>query len=123
MEGDVATELAQRASGPVHLRLILQPLLAVLFAVKDGRKDAEKDAHPYISALLFKPGERRERIGEAWSSAGTVFCVAFILDCVFQYLTAGSIKALEALGIAIILCAVPYTVVRGPISRIARSKK
>jgi len=51
MENDVATELAQRVNGPFHLRLLLQPTMALLFAVRDGRKDAKEDSDPYLRRL------------------------------------------------------------------------
>ena len=122
MEGDIATELSQRASGPLHLRLLLQPLLAIFFAMKDGRNDAKEGAVPFIAALLFRHGERQGRIAHAWSSVGTVFCIALLLDCIFQYVTGGQIRLAQALGIAIILCAIPYALTRGVVNRIARRR-
>ncbi|MEX0339183.1 MAG: hypothetical protein AB3N11_09115 [Arenibacterium sp.] len=122
MDGDIANELSQRVSGPLHLRFILQPVLAMVFAAKDGIRDAHRQAAPFLPALMFKPGERRARIAQAWASVGTVFCLAFLLDCLFQYVTAGRFELIEALGMAILLCAIPYTLVRGPVNRIARRK-
>lgn len=122
MEGDIANELSQRASGPLHLRLLLQPLVAVIFALKDGRNDANENATPFIAALLFRHGERRGRIVHAWSSVGTVFCLAFLLDCVFQYVSGGHVRLIQAFGIAIILCAIPYALTRGVANRIARRR-
>ncbi len=120
MEPDVANELAQRASGPVSLRLLLQPTLAILFAIRDGVNDAKSGAEPYIFAILFRKDQRRDRIASAWASAGTVVIMAILLDCLYQYLTPGPVRILEAIAIAVILCAIPYTLVRGPVSRIYR---
>ncbi len=33
-------DLLARAEGPLHLRLLFQPLMAIAFAIRDGRKDA-----------------------------------------------------------------------------------
>lgn len=120
MEPDVANELAQRASGPVSLRLLLQPSLAVLFAIRDGVRDARSGADPYIFAILFRKDQRRDRIASAWASAGSVIIMAILLDCLYQYLTPGRVRILEAIAIAAILCAIPYTLIRGPVSRICR---
>ena len=42
--------LLGRVSGPMKFRLILQPLMAILFAMRDGLKDAKKG-----SLLIFGP--------------------------------------------------------------------
>src|SRR5262249_1737990 len=44
-------ELA-RASAPMKFRFVLQPLMAALVAIRDGRKDARAGRAPYIWALL-----------------------------------------------------------------------
>ena len=54
-------ELA-RASAPVKFRFVLQPLMAALVAIRDGRKDARAGRAPYIWALLGEPRERRARL-------------------------------------------------------------
>ena len=46
--------------------------------------------------------------------------IAFVLDCAFQFATARSIAVGEALIMAILLCAVPYTLMRGPTARLLR---
>src|SRR5262249_2401429 len=54
-------ELA-RASAPMKFRFVLQPLMAALVAIRDGRKDARAGRSPYIWALLGEPRERRARL-------------------------------------------------------------
>ena len=117
MEGDVATELSQRLNGPFSLRLILQPCMALLFAIRDGRKDAASGASPYLRTLVSQPGERRETLASAWTSLSKVLTIAFVLDCAFQYATSGNISVLEAVLMAFLLCAIPYTLMRGPAAR------
>ncbi len=117
MEGDVATELSQRLNGPFSLRLILQPCMALLFAIRDGRKDAASGASPYLRTLVSQPGERRETLASAWTSLSKVLTIAFVLDCTFQYATSGNISVLEAVLMAFLLCAIPYTLMRGPAAR------
>jgi hypothetical protein len=123
MEEEIEAGFASRLDGPFSLRFLLQPTMAILFAFKDGLKDAREDADPYLWSLAFKPGQRRERIQSAWASAGTVTIVAFLLDCAFQWVAADQIKFLGAATMAVLLCVLPYSLLRGPISRIAMRRK
>ena len=122
MEAEVGNELSQRLNGPFSLRLLLQPSMALLFAIRDGRKDAASNATPYLQALRGQKSERRDTLASAWASLSKVLVMAVILDCTFQYATGGSIRIFEALLMACILCAVPYTLMRGPAARIASRK-
>lgn len=114
-------ELAERFHGPFSARLFLQPCIALFFAIRDGIRDGREGADPYIWALVFKSGERRDRIQQAWASAGKVAIMAFALDCLFQYVASGGIRIVEAAAMALILCVIPYTLVRGPASRATRA--
>ena len=48
-------DLVGRVSGSMKFRLILQPLMAVLFAVRDGLKDAKEDTPPISGRCLQIP--------------------------------------------------------------------
>jgi hypothetical protein len=123
METDIATGFAERLNGPFSLRLLLQPSMALMFAIRDGRKDALTGANPYLNSILFQSGQRRDTIKSAWASVGKVMIIAFILDGAFQFATGRSISIIEAAGMAALLCAVPYTLMRGPAARIALRNK
>ena len=56
----IAENLVDRMSGPLHFRIFLQPFMAVVFAVLDGRKDAHEGRAPYFWALFTDPGHRVE---------------------------------------------------------------
>ncbi|PYG28102.1 hypothetical protein C8N36_113134 [Pelagimonas varians] len=119
MEPELGTNLIERLNGPFSLRLLLQPTMALLFAMRDGHKDAKEGAQPYLQALLNQQTDgRRETLSSAWASLSKVMIIAFVLDCAFQYATAGSVALLEAIGMAFLLCAVPYTLFRGPVTRV-----
>jgi len=57
--------LIGRVSGPMKFRLILQPLMAIIFAVRSGLKDAKEGKPPYFWALFTHPAQRRQL---PWSS-------------------------------------------------------
>ena len=123
METELVTNLTERLNGPFSLRLFLQPSMALLFALRDGRADAKAGADPYLWRIFFQHGLRRQAIVSAWASLGKVMTIAFVLDCAFQFATARSIAVGEALIMAILLCAVPYTLMRGPATRLLRYSK
>lgn len=112
--------LADRVSGPMKFRLLLQPLMAVIFAVMSGLKDAKAGKPPYFWALLTDPAHRREMIRDGWKSVGKVFVLALILDVVYQVIVQHFVYPGEAIVVALVLAIVPYLIVRGLVTRLAR---
>src|SRR3954468_8201989 len=118
----VYENLGVRLHGPLTLRLVLQPLTATFLAVRAGLKDARGYRPAYFWALLTDPANRRARMGAGWKDIARVFPLAVALDVVFQLLRFGTLYPLEALLVAVILAVVPYTLLRGPVNRLARKK-
>lgn len=112
--------LVDRVTGPMKFRLLLQPLMAVIFAVMSGLKDAKAGKPPYFWALLTDPSHRREMIRDGWKSVGKVFVLALILDVVYQVIVLHFVYPGEAIVVALVLAIVPYLIVRGLVTRIAR---
>lgn len=115
--------LIDRVSGPMKFRLILQPIMAVIFAVRSGLKDAKEGKPAYFWALFTQPGHRRDMFFDGWKSVGKVFVIAIIIDLVYQLIVLRWFYPFEALLTAAILAFVPYLIIRGPVTRIARHKK
>src|SRR3990172_5220497 len=114
--------LLGRVSGPMKFRLILQPLMAVIFAVRSGLKDAKEGRPAYFWAIFTDPANRRDMLRDGWKSVGKVFIVAIIIDLVYQIIVLRWFYPLEALIVAAILAFLPYLLIRGPVNRIARRK-
>ena len=112
--------LVGRIDGPLKFRLVLQPIMAVIFAVRDGLKDAREGRVPYFWAIFSEPGRRRELLLDGWKSIAKVFCLATLMDLIYQYLILGWLYPLAALFVAFMLAFVPYLLIRGPVNRIAR---
>ncbi|MEZ4599619.1 MAG: hypothetical protein R2940_07505 [Syntrophotaleaceae bacterium] len=113
-------DLVGRFHGPLTFRFILQPIMAILFAIRDGYKDAKSGKAPYFYALFTSPGHRREMLREGWKSVGKIFILAVILDLVYQYIVLPRFFPVEALLISTALALVPYLIVRGPVNRVVR---
>ncbi len=116
----VGENLIGRLSGPMKFRLILQPLMAILFAVRSGLKDAREGRPPYFWGVFTHRGQRRAMLRDGWKSIGRVFILAIIIDAVYQIVVFRWFYPFEALIVALILAIVPYLLVRGPVNRVAR---
>jgi hypothetical protein len=118
----VGTQLLARVSGPLKFRLVLQPLMASIFAIRAGLADARSGKSPYFWALLTDPGQRADMIKDGWKSVGKVFILALVLDIVYQIIVLRYVYAGEAIIVSFILAILPYLIVRGLATRIARKK-
>lgn len=116
----VVENLHDRVTGPMKFRLLLQPAMAVIFAILSGLKDARTGKPPYFWALLSEPSHRREMIRDGWKSVGKVFVLALVLDVIYQVIVQRFVYPGEAIVVALALAIVPYLIVRGLVTRIAR---
>ena len=112
--------LMDRIGGPMTFRLILQPLMATLLAVRDGLKDAREGRPPYFWTLLTNPSQRVELLLEGWRSIARVFILAVAMDLIYEWIMGRWFYPFETLTVAILLAVIPYLVLRGPVNRIAR---
>jgi hypothetical protein len=116
----VGEQLLARVTGPMKFRLVLQPAMAIFFAVRGGLKDAREGKPPYFWGLFTDRGEREAMLKNGWKSVGKVFILAAALDAIYQFIELRWFYPGEAVIVAIILAIVPYLLVRGPVNRIAR---
>jgi hypothetical protein len=105
----------------MSFRFLIQPAVAIFFAVRAGLKDARQNEPPFLWAVLSNTGSRRKRLRQIWMDVGTVFIVALILDSIYQIIVHAGIFTLELLITATVLALVPYALSRGLVTRIARS--
>ena len=112
--------MVDRVSGPMKFRLLLQPVMATIFAVMSGLKDARAGRPPYFWGLLTDPTHRRDMIKDGWKSVGKVFVLALVLDVVYQIIVLRFVYPGEAIAVALALAIVPYLIVRGLVTRLAR---
>lgn len=119
----VGSQLLARVSGPMKFRLVLQPLTASFFAIRSGLADARAGKTPYFWGLLSDPGQRVEMMEDGWKSVGKVFVLALVLDVVYQIIELHFVYVGEAIIVAFILAILPYLILRGLVTRLARMKK
>src|SRR6476660_936805 len=78
------SQILGRAEGPLAFRLILQPLMAIFFACRDGIHDAREEQPAYFWSFFSDPEHRRERLVHGWKSVGRIFILAVLIDVVYQ---------------------------------------
>jgi hypothetical protein len=116
-------QLLGRASGPMHARLIMQPVMASFLAVRAGLRDAREGNPAFFWSVLTNKEERRLMLQSGWKDLSKIFAIAMILDTVYQIIALHEFSLLQTLIVAIAVAVVPYTIVRGPANRIARAVK
>jgi hypothetical protein len=76
--------LVEEPSGPMRFRFILQPLMAAIVAIRDGRKDARTGHSPYFWTVLRKPQERVARLREGLNATARIFLLGIAMDAIYQ---------------------------------------
>ena len=112
-------DLTARVSGPMWFRFILQPTMAIIFALKAGLKDARTGKPAYFWAVVTNPAHRRDLLRDGWKDVAKVFTIAFVLDTVYQLIELHWFYPMQALLIAFVLAFLPYLLLRGPFRRLA----
>jgi hypothetical protein len=113
--------LVERPSEPMSFRFILQPLMAALAALHDGLTDARAGRSPYFSTVMLKPQERIQRLREGLNATARILLLGVGMDVVYQVMVLQRFYPAEAVIIAVLLAFLPYLLLRGAVTRIARA--
>lgn len=112
--------LLGRIGGPLSFRLAIQPAVAAILAIRAGWKDAREGQTPYFGTLLSNPNERYRLLRDGWKDIGKVFVLAAVLDVVYQFIVHRWLYPVQTLIVSTLLAIIPYLLIRGPVTRIAR---
>ena len=116
----IATNFVARLDGPMHFRFFVQPLVAILLAIRDGSRDAREGRRPWAWKLVHVPEQRRYLLADGWKGIGRIFVIAILLDGIYQVIEWRTLRPLGALMTATYLAVVPYILLRGPVNRLLR---
>ena len=114
------SELIARDSGPLHVRLLLQPLVATILAIRSGLNDAREGRPVFFWTLALKPAQRRSLLRHLWKDVGKLFLVTCVLDVVYQLVVLRWVYPVQTVIVATVLAIVPYLVFRGLANRLGR---
>jgi hypothetical protein len=112
--------LLGRAGGPLNFRLFVMPLVVTVLAIRAHLRDVREGRPTVLWAFLKDPTKRRRLLRSGLKDFGKVFVVACVLDTTYQIMVLKSFYLGEMLIVAVVCAIVPYFLVRGPITRIAR---
>jgi hypothetical protein len=115
-------DLIDRPDGPMRFRFILQPVMAAIAAVRDGRADAVAGHGAFAVTILTKPEERMIRLREALNATARIILLGVVMDVIYQALVLKTFYPGESAAIAVVLAFLPYVIIRGLALRVARAR-
>ena len=113
-------DIEARPGGPMTFRFLLQPAMAAIAALADGVKDARAGRKPYFWALITDPETIGSRLREGFIDIARILLLGMGMDAVYQFIVLETFYPGEMVLVAILLAFVPYLLLRGPFTRIAR---
>lgn len=114
------TDLVARLTGPFAFRFVLQPVMGLFFAWRDGVQDARTGRPPYFWTIFTHPEDRAELLEEGGKKVGRVIVLGIVMDVAYQLIVLRWIYLGELVVMVVLLACLPYLLLRGPINRIAR---
>jgi len=114
--------MLDRPGGPFVFRFVLQPIMATAAALRAGIHDARIGRTPFLWTVLTDPSQRRGRLDEALIATSRIVLLGLAIDTIYQFIEFDSFHPAEAVIIALLLGVVPYLVLRGLVTRIARRR-
>ena len=114
----IVDRLIARVTGPLSMRFMLQPLMAILLGIRDGRLDAKAGNPPFVMEVLFHPADRKKALRSALKSLLMPIVVGSVIDAVAQYLLFQQVRPFWALVIGTLVMGLPYSASRGLTNRI-----
>jgi hypothetical protein len=112
------SDVFDRINGPMSFRLIIQPIMAAILAIRSGMSDAKNNRPPFLWSLLFDKAQRQYMLAHGWRDISKVFFMAAVIDVGFQICVFKRFYPIETLIVAVSLSIIPYLLVRGPSNRL-----
>src|SRR5215213_6172676 len=93
----VLENLVARGGGPLSLRLIFQPTIATILAIRAGLRDGRQGAGPYLWNLLVTTERRKDLLRQGGKDVSKLFIMACLLDVIYQLIVVRWVYPLETL--------------------------
>jgi hypothetical protein len=116
----IASDLFGRLEGPLSFRFVLQPLMAMFYATRDGIQDARRGRAPYFWSILAGRSGRWALLREGEHAVARVIALGVVMDVIYQVIVFRWIYPFQLIVTVLLLAFAPYLLLRGPVSRIAR---
>jgi len=112
--------LIGRDHRPLTFRLIFQPLTALILALRAGLRDARQGCPLCFFWSAFAHARGAEMLRKTWKDVHNVFIFAIVLDTIYEWTIYRWVYSGQAIIVATVLAIVPYVLMRGPITCVAR---
>ena len=113
-------DIPKRLAGPGRFRFVLQPLVAIVLGVRNGRDDARAGRTPYLKGLLTDREHRGQLAREGLWTIANLLLMGILLDSVFQWMILGRSYPGAALVVGPVLITTPYALARALANRVTR---
>jgi hypothetical protein len=117
---DLGDKIDQMLRGPLHFRFVVQPLIALILGLRDGRNDERLGHPPYLFGLLTQPGGRRHRLRDGLKAVAMPLALAAVMDAIVQSLLFHHVRLWSLVMVATLLVTLPYIATRGFSNRLLR---
>jgi hypothetical protein len=108
--------LLDAPSGPMSFRFILQPSMSATVAIHDSVKRTGRSR----LTVAGNPRERMGRLRGELVATARIILLGIEMDVIYQLLVFETFYPAQALLIALLLAFIPYLLIRGPATLIAR---
>ncbi len=106
--------------GRGHLRFFIQPALAIVLGILDGRQDARLERPPYVFELLRNSAQRKPLVGEALKRLSIPLALGVTFSLVFQWIIRKSVNLGTALLYGVFFIGLPYAMARALSNRASK---
>lgn len=115
-------KIQARVTGPFHFRLILQPLIAIILGIRDGRIAAKAGKRPIFLHMVTSKDDRLNYLKQVWRAIVKPLVIGIILDMIVQFIIFKSVRIWGAILLGAIIIALPYALSLGLSNRYFRQK-
>src|SRR5262245_10844385 len=117
---EIGSDLIGRLHGPFAFRFVLQPIMASIFAIRDGVLDAYEGKPAYLWGVLKQPAGRGDLLREGLRHDLRIIVLGVVMELLYEVIVFKRIQPLQLVMVVLGLAFVPYLILRGPANRIAR---
>lgn len=115
-------DVVSRFIGPGRFRFLIQPALAILLGIMEGKKDATAGRRPFLLSIVSRETGWKEAMQAGFDAISTMLLLGILADIVFQYILFRIVHVVPALLLGPILITAPYALARAASNRIFRNR-
>jgi hypothetical protein len=116
-------DIIQELHGPGRLRFIIQPVIALVLGIRDGKRDARDLRPAFFINLVMNHDQRSELWKDAFKTILKPLMLAWLMDTIFQFVILHHWNPSQAMIVGFVLVVIPYVLSRGLANRAISKRK